>query len=369
MSPPSPTVAFDAMRSATKLTVSTFPLRLPCWRRAPSSRNASAFYLDYSIRLSGIPVASFADVLNDKIGAAELRGKKVIVGGTAIEFGDRYNVPNAGTIPGPKLHVLAAELILQGRALVTTSGNATIAGLAALVLFMLVLWGRTALPGRTIALLSLAVAIEAAAVFLQAWAAIIVNTAVWHAAILAYLTVSWLNEIDLRGVVAKIAQQRFQSIAMSLSDGVMCIDGRGIVTFWNPGAGSMFGFAPEEVVGRPFADFCKAGGETHEAKPFALADPIEIRTWLAEGRALELVGVRRSGETFPLEVSFCAWPDLDGFQHGVILRDISARKREEERMRYLAMHDLPTGLANRTSLRAALSRGLAHPRGKRTPSR
>ena len=325
-------------------------------------RNASAFYLDHSIRVSGIPVASFADVLNAKIGAAELRGKKVIVGGTAIEFGDRYNVPNAGIIPGPKLHVLAAESILQGRALVTTSGNATIAGLAVLVLFMLVLWGRTALPGRTIALLSLAVAIEAAAVFLQARAAIIVNTAVWHAAILAYVTVSWLNEIDLRGVVAKIAQQRFQSIAMSLSDGVMCTDGRGFVTFWNPGAASIFGFASEEVVGRPFADFCKAIGETHEAKPFALPDPIEIRTWLAGGRVLELVGVRKSGETFPLEVSISAWPDLDGFQYGAILRDISARKREEERMRYLATHDSLTGLANRASLRTALSRGLAPPR-------
>ena len=39
----------------------------------------------------------------------------------------------------------------------------------------------------------------------------------------------------------------------------------------------------------------------------------------------------------------------DGFQYGAILRDISVRKREAEKIRYLAEYDTLTGLANRNT--------------------
>jgi len=42
-------------------------------------------------------------------------------------------------------------------------------------------------------------------------------------------------------------------------------------------------------------------------------------------------------------------------QFGAILRDISVRKREAERIRYLAEHDTLTGLINRNTLRASLA--------------
>ena len=42
------------------------------------------------------------------------------------------------------------------------------------------------------------------------------------------------------------------------------------------------------------------------------------------------------------------------FNLGAILRDISVRKREAERIRYLAEHDTLTGLINRKTLHAQL---------------
>ena len=62
---------------------------------------------------------------------------------------------------------------------------------------------------------------------------------------------------------------------------------------------------------------------------------------------VEFEGRRKNGETFPVEASFSGWQGTDGFQYGAILRDISVRKREVERVRYLAEHDALTGLANR----------------------
>ena len=57
---------------------------------------------------------------------------------------------------------------------------------------------------------------------------------------------------------------------------------------------------------------------------------------------------------FPVEASFSGWQGTDGFQFGAILRDISVRKREAERIRYLAEHDTLTGLINRNTLHARL---------------
>ena len=57
---------------------------------------------------------------------------------------------------------------------------------------------------------------------------------------------------------------------------------------------------------------------------------------------------------FPVEASFSGWQGTDGFQFGAILRDISVRKREAERIRYLAEHDTLTGLINRNTLHAEL---------------
>ncbi len=52
-----------------------------------------------------------------------LKDKKVIVGGTALELGDRFSVPNGGIVSGPVLQALAAESILQDRTLHWTSAT------------------------------------------------------------------------------------------------------------------------------------------------------------------------------------------------------------------------------------------------------
>jgi diguanylate cyclase (GGDEF)-like protein/PAS domain S-box-containing protein len=317
------------------------------------SKNAPPFFLDYSIRFAGIPVIPFADVLNHKVGMAALQGKKVIVGATAIELGDRYNVPIAGIVAGPKLHVLAAESILQGRTLSMTSSTVSLAGLFGLVMAMLVAWRRTSPRGRTLALLSLALAIEAAAIALQTHASIIVVTAGWHVAMLTYVLLVWWNELDLRTLVARLAQQRFQSIAIALNDGVICADGNGLVTFWNNGAQSIFGFTTKEAVGLPLAVFYRADDD----EDFVL--PVLDQQGATSERIIELVGVRKNGETFPLQVSLSTWGTGEDLQYGAVVRDISRQKRLQERMRYLAMHDSLTGLANRASLTETLTKMLS----------
>ena len=297
----------------------------------------SSFYLDYGIDARRIPTFSIIDVLGGSVGSAELKGKRVVIGATAIELGDRFNVPRIGNLAGVELQALATEAVLQGRMLHKTSITIAFAGLIALFLLMSLLRSHWSPARQTFALLLLAVAAESTAAVLQARYPVIVDTAPWLAAVVGYIVGIWLDELDLRKILAKVSQQRFQSIAMSLGDGVICLNKDGKISFWNTGASYIFGYGADEALNQPFGMLC-AGTELVPDVAKVARDPIE------------LVGRRKNGEQFPLEVRFSSWPETDGEHCGAIVRDISIRKREEDRIRYLAMHDPLTGLANRTQL-------------------
>ncbi|MDX1739024.1 MAG: sensor domain-containing diguanylate cyclase, partial [Alphaproteobacteria bacterium] len=62
----------------------------------------------------------------------------------------------------------------------------------------------------------------------------------------------------------------------------------------------------------------------------------------------ELTGQRKDGDIFPLELSVARIMDSHNRQSFTgIMRDISERKKEEERLTYIAYHDVLTGLPNR----------------------
>ncbi|MBA4308376.1 MAG: hypothetical protein C0429_16730 [Sphingopyxis sp.] len=75
------------------------------------------FKIDQSIEISSIPRHSFIDVLEGRVDARELKGKKVIIGATAIEIGDRYATARFGVIPGVVVQALAAETLIAGTVL------------------------------------------------------------------------------------------------------------------------------------------------------------------------------------------------------------------------------------------------------------
>ena len=312
------------------------------------------FLIDFSIRTAGIPKVSFADVLRgDPATLQKLQGKKVIVGGTALELGDRFSVPNGVILSGPVLQTLAAESLLQNRALQWTSHVVTLTGLALLALLMLLSWRRLSAGKRVALLAATAVALEAGAFALQAAFPLILDTSLFQIAIIVYIAAIALDEIDIRDLLGRVAESRFQRVAMSLGDGLICTNSNYLITVWNPGATAIFGYLPEEMIGRPFDEIC------------ARDEPCYARILHQERRTtrrrtvIEFDGRRSNGEVFPVEASFSGWQGTDGFQFGAILRDISVRKREAERIRYLAEHDTLTGLINRNTLHAKLEAKIA----------
>jgi EAL domain-containing protein (putative c-di-GMP-specific phosphodiesterase class I)/CHASE2 domain-containing sensor protein len=80
-----------------------------------------SFGIDYAIEPASIPRHSFVDLLEGRIPATALAGKRVIVGATAVELGDRYAVPRHGVIPGVVIQALAAETLMAGPVPATAS--------------------------------------------------------------------------------------------------------------------------------------------------------------------------------------------------------------------------------------------------------
>ncbi len=312
------------------------------------------FLIDFAIQHETIRRVSFIDVLNgNKAALDRLKDKKVIIGGTALELGDRFSIPNGGIVSGPVLQALATESILRGRTLHWTSTTTTSIALSCLLVAMILLWHRLSAARRVRVLAATAIAIEGSAYLLQMWFPLVLDTALLHIAVVVYVAAIGLDEIDVRDLLGRIAENRFQRIAMSLGDGLVCTDSNDMITVWNPGATAIFGYRPDEMIGRPFDTICatKRRGEA----PFSFHDARA----LGSGKVIEFDAIRRNGEVFPVEASFSGWQGADGFQYGAILRDISVRKREAEKIRYLAEHDTLTGLPNRHTLEARLASMIA----------
>jgi len=84
-----------------------------------------------------------------------------------------------------------------------------------------------------------------------------------------------------------------------------------------------------------------------------------------EMRCGEMIHARRSdGTTFPAEIRLSAIEAEGRLWPAAIVRDVTERQKEQERLRYLGSHDGLTGLFNRTfyeAEKARLERGREHP--------
>jgi CHASE2 domain-containing sensor protein len=222
-----------------------------------SKDDQQPFSIDFSIRQDSIPTVSYAEVLRGDPSSVlkMLFDKKIIIGGTALELSDRFTTSRGQITSGPLLQALAAESILQGRDLRRAPEWLEISVVVLLMGLMALLWRRLGTVVRLSVLLWAAVTAEVAASLLQATTPVIFDTSMFQFAVASYLVVCALDEVDFRGMVGKISNDRFQRIAMSLGDGLICTDANGIVTDWNRGATGIFGYSSEQAIGQSIERF------------------------------------------------------------------------------------------------------------------
>jgi PAS domain S-box-containing protein len=125
--------------------------------------------------------------------------------------------------------------------------------------------------------------------------------------------------------------ERMRSVVNHVVDGITTIDEHGTVATFNPAAERIFGYESPEVVGRNV--------KTLMPDPYRSQHDEYIGNYLRTGQAKiigigrEVVGRRKDGSTFPMELA------ISGFRLGErryftgIVRDITERKQMEESLR------------------------------------
>ena len=137
------------------------------------------------------------------------------------------------------------------------------------------------------------------------------------------------TEISLQASEARLA-----GILEIAGDAIVSIDANHRITLFNGAAERLFGYSRGEMLGQ-YIDLLiparfRAAHQKH-IEQFASGSDIARRM----GERQEVVGQRKGGEEFPTEASISKLKTSEGWIYTIVLRDISDRKRAEERQRIL----------------------------------
>jgi PAS domain S-box-containing protein len=127
------------------------------------------------------------------------------------------------------------------------------------------------------------------------------------------------------------SDRRTHAIVETALDAVISIDGRGIVTGWNPRATDLFGWSPTEAIGRPLLELAVPAHLQGVAREALALHARDART--SFGARFETPALDRSGREFAAEVSVVRVDAADGPAFTAFVRDIEDRRRAEGAIR------------------------------------
>ncbi len=128
------------------------------------------------------------------------------------------------------------------------------------------------------------------------------------------------------------SESRLRAMLEAALDAVVTMDDRGRVIGWNHAAERIFGYSPDEAVGRDMADLI-VPADLRPVHRKGLARFLETGVSTVLDRRLELRGLHRDGPEFPIELTITRIGLPGPATFTAYLRDISDRKAAEEERR------------------------------------
>lgn len=175
-----------------------------------------------------------------------------------------------------------------------------------------------------------------------------------------------VEEIEMRKRSDKMlhdSEERFRSVAENANDAIIYIDGHGEIIFWNRASENIFGYLVDEIVGKSFALIIPE--RLREAHRKGMERVRNKGGSSVIGETVELIGLKKDGSEFPLEMSISTWKTGDKPYFTAVIRDITQRKKADEVIknqvsRLSALRSIDRAIISSLDLDVTLDVFLAH---------
>lgn len=332
----------------------------------------SDFLIDFGIQALDIDRIPAIDVLRGDADRSRLSGRKVIVGASAVELRDFFQVPAFGFIPGPLVQALAAETLAQGRNL-RESGMPISAGGALLICLAGVALSRMRWSLGLATLAGCSLAFEAAGITVQRLYPVLLDTSAWQVSLAGVAVVATIREIDFRRIMLAISRQEtratkavldrvvadnFAGVIVATDDGVIIAASRMAAELLHLGADvQLIGRNIEETLPADLVEIVRQAVDQYKAGSWRPRQPGDFAyTRSGSGTSIfeyvvtpsrlgRRAGERGEGEADP--IAAC-----------LTFVDITERRHAESRIAYMARFDALTGEPNRNQFAEKLAQAM-----------
>ncbi|MEO1051938.1 MAG: PAS domain-containing sensor histidine kinase [Bacteroidota bacterium] len=125
------------------------------------------------------------------------------------------------------------------------------------------------------------------------------------------------------------SEQRMKAMVDSAMDAVIGMDDQGVIREWNAQAKEMFGFSSSEAIGHKLSELIipERFRALHDK---GMAHFLRTGEGPVLNSRIEVPGLHKSGQEFPIELSIVAIKLKKGHFFSAFLRDITIRKKAEE---------------------------------------
>lgn len=170
-----------------------------------------------------------------------------------------------------------------------------------------------------------------------------------------------LQRIEIR----ETSQKQYRAIFETIVDGIVTIDERGKITAFNSAAESIFGYTSVEIIGRSISMLMP--------QPYSAEHASYVQEYLQTGErhvigiGREVVGVRKNGDSFPMELAVSEVRSEGRMLFTGVVRDITERRaleheilRISDQERRRIGHDLHDGLGQMLTGIGLIAQNLTH---------
>ena len=131
------------------------------------------------------------------------------------------------------------------------------------------------------------------------------------------------------------SEARFRAVTASATDAIISANSAGNIVSWNRGAERIFGYTESEICGQPLSLLIPSRYQDGHRAGMARMQAGGARHVI--GKTVEVAGRHQDGHEFPLELSLGEWQVAEGRFFTATIRDITTRKRAEEKLRELSV--------------------------------